>query len=98
MVEGSKFIGDTKLEKTLIMHMQEKNIHGKIFGGYLMRESFEIAWLCAHLHANGDYPAIIHIDDINFLASVDIGSGLTFTGTSLVIRYIYLNYSICNIC
>lgn len=30
-------IGSTKIENNLIMHSQERNVHGKIFGGFLMR-------------------------------------------------------------
>lgn len=30
------------------MHMQDRNLHGKIFGGFLMREAFEIGWLAAY--------------------------------------------------
>ena len=32
------------------MHMQDRNLHGKIFGGHIMREAFEIGWLAAYLH------------------------------------------------
>jgi acyl-coenzyme A thioesterase 9 len=30
------------MEKDLLMHMQDRNLHGKIFGGFVMREAFEI--------------------------------------------------------
>lgn len=45
-----------------------------------MREAFELAWNCALLH--GDFqaiPEILHIDDINFWAPVEVGSILRFT-------------------
>ena len=29
------------------VYLQERNIHGKIFGGYLMKEAFELAWISA---------------------------------------------------
>ena len=28
-----------------------------------MREAFEIGWLSAYMHTNGDFPEIYHIDD-----------------------------------
>jgi acyl-CoA hydrolase len=31
-------ISSTYLETNGIMHLQDRNVHGKIFGGYLMRE------------------------------------------------------------
>lgn len=47
-------------------------------GGHLMRESFELGWLNAYLHVKGScFPETFHIDDINFLAPVDIGSTLS---------------------
>lgn len=27
------------------MHLQDRNIHGKIFGGFLMREMLETGWV-----------------------------------------------------
>jgi len=41
------------MEKTLLMHLQDKNLHGKIFGGHVMREAFELGWLNAYLHIKG---------------------------------------------
>lgn len=35
------------------MHYQDRNLHGKIFGGVLMREAFELGWLAAYIHAKG---------------------------------------------
>ena len=30
-----------------LLTVKERNIHGKIFGGYLMKEAFELAWIGA---------------------------------------------------
>lgn len=40
--EGKVNITETKMEKDLLMHMQDRNLHGKIFGGFVLREAFEI--------------------------------------------------------
>lgn len=75
-----KSMSSTKIEKTLIMHGQDRNVHGKIFGGYLTREAFELAWTCAYLHGNMKaLPNILNIDDINFWTPVDVGSIMRFT-------------------
>jgi acyl-coenzyme A thioesterase 9 len=47
-------ISSTLKSKSILMHPQQKNIHGKIFGGYLMREAAELSWLCAHMFTKGD--------------------------------------------
>ena len=40
--DGKINIRDTLMEKNLLMHTQDRNLHGKIFGGFVMREAFEI--------------------------------------------------------
>lgn len=50
-------INETQIEKTLLMHIQDRNLHGKVFGGFVMREAFELGWLNAYLHVKGlGYP------------------------------------------
>lgn len=44
------------------MHPQDKNLHGKVFGGFVMREAFELGWLCAHLFLGGQFPEVVYID------------------------------------
>jgi acyl-coenzyme A thioesterase 9 len=41
---------DTIQIKTILTHMQDKNLSGNIFGGFLMREAYELGWICASLH------------------------------------------------
>lgn len=63
------------------MHLQNRNLHGKIFGGLIMKEAYELGWLCAHLHLNSAcQPEIYHIDDFVFKAPVEIGSTLKLDG------------------
>ena len=71
-------IPDTGLEKTMLMHLQDKNIHGKVFGGFLLREAADLAWTTSYLHGGGTYPDFVQIDDIAFLNPVEIGSVSTF--------------------
>ena len=40
---------DTMRMTQILMHGQDRNSHGKMFGGYLMREAFEISWITAVL-------------------------------------------------
>jgi len=60
-----------------VAHPQAKNIHGKLFGGFIMRRAFELAWASAHLHARCR-PVFRALDDITFLAPVEIGSIMKF--------------------
>jgi acyl-coenzyme A thioesterase 9 len=67
-------IADTHITTTVIMHPQKRNVHGTIFGGYLMRMAYETAWASAHMFGGGAEPIILQMDDIYFMAPVEIGS------------------------
>jgi acyl-coenzyme A thioesterase 9 len=43
--ESAVSMKDTYKEAYFIMHHQEKNVHGKVFGGFLMRKAIELALL-----------------------------------------------------
>ena len=66
-------MSETKLQSVVLMQPQEKNINGKIFGGYLMRKAYELAWSCAYTFAKVR-PFFVASDTISFNRSVDIGS------------------------
>jgi acyl-coenzyme A thioesterase 9 len=57
------------------MHTQERNIHGKIFGGYLMREMIEIGWVAACKYTE-DYMLMEDVTNVYFKQPVDVGSRL----------------------
>ncbi|XP_014668069.1 PREDICTED: acyl-coenzyme A thioesterase 9, mitochondrial-like [Priapulus caudatus] len=61
---------------------QERNLYGKIFGGYLMRQAFELAWTNAYLYCQS-MPVIKAVDDIVFREPVEIGS-LLFLSSQIV--------------
>lgn len=67
----------TARQSLLVMHPQQKNIHNKIFGGYLMRIGFEQAWASAVLFS-GQYPVIKSIHKQHFIVPVEIGSICSF--------------------
>jgi acyl-CoA hydrolase len=44
-----------------------------------MRESFDISWITAHLYAaKQTYPELLRVDQVLFLAPVEIGSTIKF--------------------
>ena len=40
-------VSRTGLESTIHMHPQVRNVHQKVFGGFLMRSAYELAWMVA---------------------------------------------------
>lgn len=73
-------MASTYHKNVMLMHPQKRNIHGKVFGGYLMRLAYEQAWTSAYLFS-GVRPKFIASDDINFLLPVSLGSLCTFKST-----------------
>ncbi|KAK3020994.1 hypothetical protein RJ639_045459 [Escallonia herrerae] len=54
---------------------QQRNIHGRIFGGFLMRRAFELAFATAYAFA-GSAPSSLEVDHVDFLKPVDVGNFL----------------------
>ena len=65
---------------TLLMHPQSRNVHNNIFGGYLMREAFELAWNITYLFCK-KRPQFVSMDHMYFYKPVEIGSIVSFTAT-----------------
>jgi len=72
-------MAETLRQSTRLMHPQFRNIHNKIFGGYLMREAFELAWNITYLYCR-EWPQFLCVDHMYFFEPVEIGSILSFTG------------------
>eukprot|EP01095_Lingulamoeba_sp_RSL-Kostka_P004617 TRINITY_DN15852_c0_g1_i1.p1 TRINITY_DN15852_c0_g1~~TRINITY_DN15852_c0_g1_i1.p1 ORF type:complete len:434 (+),score=66.24 TRINITY_DN15852_c0_g1_i1:67-1368(+) len=71
-------ISNTNIGATKIMHPIYKNIHGKVFGGYLMRTAFELAYLTTSLYVKQSIIKFISMDDITFKTPVPLGSILDY--------------------
>ncbi|KAH7518208.1 hypothetical protein FEM48_Zijuj09G0147200 [Ziziphus jujuba var. spinosa] len=73
----SILLRDTSLENSLICQPQQRNIHGRIFGGFLMHRAFELAFSTAYAFA-GLVPCFLEVDHVDFLRPVDVGDFLRF--------------------
>ncbi|KAJ8774765.1 hypothetical protein K2173_017211 [Erythroxylum novogranatense] len=71
----SILIKDTCHENSLICQPQQRNVHGRIFGGFLMRKAFELAFSNAYAFA-GVAPRFVEVDHVDFLKPVDVGNFL----------------------
>ncbi|XP_013607191.1 PREDICTED: acyl-coenzyme A thioesterase 9, mitochondrial isoform X2 [Brassica oleracea var. oleracea] len=74
---NSILLKDTRLENSLICQPQQRNIHGRIFGGFLMHRAFELAFSTAYAFA-GLVPYFLEVDHVDFLRPVDVGDFLRF--------------------
>lgn len=71
----SILIKDTCHENSLMCQPQQRNIHGRIFGGFLMRKASELAFSTAYTFA-GAAPLFVEVDHVDFLKPVDVGNFL----------------------
>lgn len=62
---------DTCLQNSFICQPQQRNIHGRIFGGFLMRRAFELAFSTAYAFA-GAAPHFMEVDHVDFFKPVSI--------------------------
>ena len=65
----SILLRDTQLENALICHPQQRNLHGRIFGGFLMHKAFELAFSTAYAFA-GIVPSFLEVDHVDFYKPV----------------------------
>ena len=72
-----EWMESNRMETTIICHPQERNIHNFIFGGFLLRQAFEVAFANASRYCHGR-PYFLGLDETNFQLPVPIGSLLIF--------------------
>ena len=70
-------IADTKLTNTAVTQPQHQNTAGRVFGGFLMRRAFELAFSSAYIFS-GARPHFLSIDEVTFSKPVEVGSLLQF--------------------
>ncbi|ODQ44572.1 hypothetical protein PICMEDRAFT_173580 [Pichia membranifaciens NRRL Y-2026] len=67
---------NTRVSATQVQQPQYRNRHGIIFGGYLLRQTFELAY-CAAGAFSRSYPRFISLDNTTFKAPVPVGCVLS---------------------
>eukprot|EP00794_Sanderia_malayensis_P005277 gene5277-5944_t len=87
--ENTAWMESTRLKNLIICHPQARNVYNKIFGGFLMREAFELGWATTCVHAKAR-PSIICMDDIHFRKPVEVGSLLYLSSQIVYTKENYL--------
>jgi acyl-coenzyme A thioesterase 9 len=72
----------TKMQNAMIAQPQVQNLHNRIFGGFLMRRAFELAFSTAYVFG-GARPLFLEVDDVSFASPVDVGDLLVFNSRVL---------------
>lgn len=76
--EPSVWMEDTKLQSVFLMQPQDRNIHNKVFGGYLMRRAYELAHATGSVYAKSPV-SLLSLDEIIFKKPVPVGSLLNLS-------------------
>lgn len=71
------FMEETKLSNTFMTMPQHQNTAGRVFGGFLMRRAYELAFCTANLFC-GRRPIFHELDEVTFKAPVSIGDLVRF--------------------
>lgn len=80
---------DTNAKSTMFMQPQYRNRHSyMIFGGYLMRQTFELAY-CAAASFSHAFPRFVSLDSTHFKAPVPVGSILHMDATVVHTEHLF---------
>lgn len=71
--ENAVWMEDMNLQSVFLMQPQDRNIHNKVFGGYLMRRAYELAHATGSVFAKTNV-ALLSLDEIIFKKPVPVGS------------------------
>lgn len=75
-------MSSTRMQNAMMAQPQVQNLHKRIFGGFLMRRAFELAFSNAYLFG-GARPLFLEVDDVSFASPVDVGDLLVFNSRVL---------------
>ena len=79
---NSILMSQTAMQNALIAQPQVRNLHNRVFGGYLMRLAFELAFSNAYVFC-GVRPIFLEVDEVSFTSPVDVGDLLVFNSRVL---------------
>ncbi|KAJ1797849.1 hypothetical protein LPJ59_002876 [Coemansia sp. RSA 2399] len=72
------WLDKTGMESVTVCFPSERNVHNKIFGGYLMRLAHELSFANGSVYTRAR-PSYVSLDDFSFKKPVNIGSILRLT-------------------
>ena len=73
----SILLSHTAMQNAMIAQPQAQNLHHRVFGGFLVRRAFELAFSNAYLFG-GTRPVFLEVDEVSFTSPVDVGDLLVF--------------------
>lgn len=71
--KNSVWMENCTLSNIIFSQPENRNLHNKVFGGFIMRQATELSWACAYLFSKYR-PELKHISDIHFHKPIDVNS------------------------
>ena len=75
----------TRTENMFVAQPQQRNLSGRVFGGFLLRRAFELAFATTYVFG-GARPRFRSVRDMDFLKPVDVGDLLRFKARVVHVR------------
>lgn len=72
----------TRMQNAMIAQPQFQNLASRVFGGFLVRRAFELAFATAYVFG-GARPIFLEVDEVAFASPVDVGDLLVFNSRVL---------------
>ncbi|KAF2895765.1 hypothetical protein ILUMI_10411 [Ignelater luminosus] len=70
---GCTWMEDCTLSNLIFSHPEDRNLHNKVFGGFLMRQAMELSWALGYLFSKYR-PALKSISNISFNRPIAVSS------------------------
>jgi acyl-coenzyme A thioesterase 9 len=71
-------VGDHTHSTSLVVFPEQRNVHGKTFGGFVVAQAFDFAYVAATKYVRGQRFASVGIDEASFLQPIAIGDLINF--------------------
>lgn len=73
-----RFMTDTEITSSVLVYSEQRNMHGKLFGGFIARHAYETGFIAAY-NFTGRPPVPLGFDQIIFSNAVAVGDLVRFT-------------------
>lgn len=71
-------VSDHSYSNAFIVFPEQRNVHGKTFGGYVVSQAFDCAYVAATRYVKGRPFAAVGVDEASFLQPIGIGDLIDF--------------------
>jgi len=79
VADGYRLMENWTFTNSIMIYPERRNMHGKLFGGYVASTAYDLAYYTARAFCGGTLPFALGFDQMRFFNPVSIGDQLHFT-------------------